>query len=147
MKKWSVFGGLILLALFAKGQRSYSSSSILSSGQWLKLSVSTPGIYKLTATQVKNAGFLSPVSSDKIRLFGTGGAELPESNASKVFDDLPEVSIEMNDGGDGIFDGNDFFLFHVSGPHQWIFDEVSRRYQFKKTITAISRTIFFRFQI
>ena len=56
-----------MLALFARGQRSYSNASVLSSGQWLKLSISAPGIYKLTAAQLKNAGFLSPVSSDKIR--------------------------------------------------------------------------------
>ncbi|MFN6374224.1 MAG: type IX secretion system sortase PorU [Chitinophagia bacterium] len=132
MKKWSVFGGLIILALFTRAQRSYSSSSALSSGQWLKLSIAAPGIYKVTGAQLKNAGLLNPVSSDKIRLFGTGGAELPESNAGKVFDDLPEISIEMSDGGDGFFDGNDFLLFHASGPHQWIFEDGTRQYQFKK---------------
>jgi hypothetical protein len=132
MIKWSVFGGLILLALFARAQRSYSSFSVLSSGQWLKLSVTAPGIYKLTAAQLKNEGFLIPVSADKIRLFGTGGAELPESNAKFFFDDLPEVSIEINDGGDGFFDGNDFLLFYANGPHQWFYDEPSRRFLFKK---------------
>ena len=132
MKKWSVFGGLILLALFTRGQRGYSSSSVLASGQWVKLSVSAPGVYKLTAQQVRNAGLSGVISSEKLRLFGNGGAELPESNASNVQDDIAEVSIEISDGGDGVFDGSDFFLFYAPGPHQWVYDGRSRRFVFRK---------------
>jgi hypothetical protein len=132
MKKWSVFGGLILLALFTRGQRTYGGSSVLASGQWLKLSVSAPGVYKLSAQQIKNAGLTLGISSEKIRLFGTGGAELPESNASHVQDDLPEISIEMNDGGDGIFDASDFILFYSPGPHQWFYDNLKGKFIFRK---------------
>jgi hypothetical protein len=104
----------------------------LTSGQWVKLSVSAPGIYKLTAQQVRNAGLSAVISSEKLRLFGTGGAEMPESNGSIVQDDIPEVSIEISDGGDGVFDKNDFFLFYAPGPHQWIYDERFRRFVFRK---------------
>ena len=132
MKKWSVLGVLILLALFARAQRSYSSTSVLAEGQWLKLSISAPGVYKVTASQLKNAGISSPIFSDKLRFFGSGGAELPEGNAAKFIDDLPEVSIEVKDGGDGLFDANDYFLFYASGPHQWFFDERNHQFIFKK---------------
>jgi len=132
MKRWSVFGMFLLLVLFTKGQRSYVANSVLSSGSWVKISTTGSGIYRINADQLKSVGISGTISSTKIHLFGSAGGELPEDNAALVSDDLSEVSIEMIDGGDGIFDGTDHILFYSSGPDSWVYDSISKRFQFKK---------------
>jgi len=115
MKRWSVFGALVLVALFTKGQRTYVGASVLSTGRWIKLSTIESGIYRVNGEQLKAAGFTAGISSDQLRLFGNAGGELPEDNGASVVDDLQEVSIELFDGGDGRFDANDYFLFYAGG--------------------------------
>lgn len=114
------------------GQRKYANSSVLSAGDWLKISVESSGIYKIAASDLKQAGFSGAISSAQIRLFGNGGRVLPESNADPVTDDLQENAIEIYDGGDGNFDGADYLLFYAPGAHHWISDTSEMGFQFKK---------------
>ncbi|NBO49065.1 MAG: hypothetical protein EBU80_04955 [Chitinophagia bacterium] len=128
---------LILLALLGifdavRGQKIYTSSSVLSSGQWIKFSIESPGVYKISALDLKNGGFSLPISSPQLRLYGNGGMVLPESNASTTVDDLKENALDMYDGGDGTFDGNDYLLFYAPGPHQWRRDTSTSGYLFQK---------------
>lgn len=127
-----VFIAFFVKSLLVNGQKSYTPNSVLGKGKWIKISTSSAGIYKVTSNQLKAAGFSGNISSEKLRLFGNGGGILPESNSAWVQDDLAEVSIELSDGGDGIFDGNDYFIFHSPGAHQWIFDEKTKQYRFQK---------------
>ncbi|MGQ7368007.1 hypothetical protein ACTGXS_11025, partial [Streptococcus suis] len=62
------------------------------------------------------------IPSSSIQVFGNGGTMLPENNATNRIDDLFENAIWMEDGGDGIFNGNDYALFYAGGPHQWRYD-------------------------
>jgi hypothetical protein len=132
MKRRFTLIALLGMVLFAQGQRRYAAASVLSSGQWAKVSVDHQGVYKVPASLLKNAGLTSGMPSANIRIFGTGGGVLPESNQPITTDDLPELAIEMNDGGDGVFDGNDFFLFYAPGPDQWMFNPVTRQFEFRK---------------
>lgn len=132
MKRRFTMIALFGMVLFAEGQRRYAAASVLSSGQWAKVSVDHMGIYRVSASFLKNAGFTTPIPSASIRFFGTGGGVLPESNQLIVADDLPEVAVEMNDGGDGVFDDNDFFLFYAPGPDQWIVNPARRDFEFRK---------------
>lgn len=61
---------------------------------------------------------------------------LPESNALVPPDDLVENAIELFDGGDGIFNGNDYFLFYATGPDKWTKDSVNKRFVHEKNIYA-----------
>jgi len=127
--------GLISCFLPAKAQRTYASNSVLASGNWYKLSISSVGIYKVDLAFLAGMGInTSNLSSSSIRLFGNGGNMLPESNASIRTDDLQEVPIFMSDGGDGIFNGTDFFLFYAPGPDEWLKDSVNQRFYHRKNI-------------
>ena len=132
MKRRFTLIALFGLVLFAEGQRRYAAASVLSTGVWTKVSVDRQGIYKVSALFLKNAGLTGSIPSANIRIFGTGGAVLPESNQTLIADDLPEVAIEVNDGGDGLFDGNDFFLFYAPGPDQWTFNPIAKEFEFRK---------------
>lgn len=120
------------MVLFSMGQRRYTQSSVLSTGKWAKVSIEHPGVFKISAAFLKNAGFSGSIPSANISFFGTGGGVLPESNQPMIGDDLPEVAIELYDGGDGMFDGSDYFLFYAPGPDQWIFNPITREFEFRK---------------
>jgi hypothetical protein len=112
-------------------QSSFADHSVLSAGKWIKLSTSTKGIYSITADDLRRGGFEN-VYSTRIRLFGNSGRVLPESNAMAAPDDLTELAIWVEDGGDGQFSGNDYLLFYSPGYSQWIFDSVPRQFVFEK---------------
>ena len=119
------------------GQRVYSPSSVLATGNWYKISVDKPGIYKVDLSFLASLGInTSGLSSSSIRLFGNGGQMLPENNAVNRLDDLFENAITVVDGGDGTFNGNDYFLFFAPGPDAWIPDSVSSGYKHQKNLYA-----------
>ena len=116
-------------------QRTYKSSSVLSSGTWSKIAIKEGGIYKIDATFLANLGFnTSNLNSTSVRLFGNGGSMLSERNADIPIDDLAENAIMMVDGGDGLFNGSDYFLFYAPGPDKWIKDSLNKRFIHEKNI-------------
>lgn len=85
----------------------YTYNSALSIGKWVKIKISESGIYKLTYSSLRNMGFKDP---SKVRLFGYGGAVLPETNLQNLIDDLPRQPLWQGDG---------FVLFYGQGPTSW----------------------------
>ena len=85
----------------------YTRKSRLSEGTWVKIRVSESGLYKLTDKALKSMGFKDP---SKVRLFGYGGAVLPETNIKNLIDDLPEQTLWRAEG---------FSLFYAQGPVSW----------------------------
>ncbi len=74
----------------------YASSSVLSSGKWVKIDISTPGLQTLTKQNLKNFGFNDPNS---VYVYGYGGRMIPEALTEDLPDDLPPVPIvRQNDG-------------------------------------------------
>lgn len=132
MKKCLIFLTLTGLFFVASGQRKYASNSVLATGQWLKIAVQQAGVYRISGNDIRSAGLSGNIASAQIRLFGNGGAVLPEGNAADIQDDLKEVAIEMVDGADGSFDAGDFFLFYAPGPHQWSSDTSSPGFTYLK---------------
>lgn len=132
VKRTLLFWALVAVVLFGHGQRQYASNTVLRSGKWIKVAVDSPGVYKVDAAYLTKAGFAAAIPSRSIKLYGNGGGVLPESNAGNYQDDLAENAIMVVDGGDGIFDGSDYFLFYAPGPNQWVFDTASSSFTFSK---------------
>jgi len=118
---------IILLTLFTAfvsaqvvndGSR-YAQNSVLKSGKWFKIAVDTSGIYKLTYDDLSSMNIGDPAN---VRIFGYGGALLPELFTNPYIDDLPEVAIYMNKGADGIFNNGDYILFYAQGVISWTYD-------------------------
>ena len=91
----------------ASPQERYTHSSVLSSGRWVKIKVQETGIYKLSSSTLRSMGFKDP---SKVRLFGYGGAVLPETGLANLTDDLPEQPMWRTDG---------YVLFYGQGPVSW----------------------------
>ena len=88
-------------------QDRYTRSSVLSEGKWVKIRIAESGIYKLTYSSLRSMGFNDP---SKVRLFGYGGAVLPETNLQDLADDLPEQPLWRGEG---------YMLFYGQGPIRW----------------------------
>ena len=133
----------ILVCFGANGQRAYKPVSILSSGVWSKISLKETGVYKVDVAFLSGLGFnVSNLSSSSIRLFGNGGGMLSETNADIPIDDLQENSIFIADGGDGIFNGNDYFLFYANGTDLWLKDSANKKFNHQKNIYSDSTYYF-----
>lgn len=103
---------LIIFNLSVWGQV-FPLESPLKDGQLLKIELKETGVYKITGSQLSNAGInLSSIHPENVQLFGTEGGMLPQGNNAQRPGGLKELAIQMNDGGDGSFDSNDFLLFY-----------------------------------
>jgi hypothetical protein len=116
-------------------QRQYAANSVLSSGNWYKIGIVKEGVYKIDVSFLSQLGYnTNQLSSSSIRLYGNGGRQLPENNSVSRADDLFENAIEVYDGGDGVFNGNDYLLFYAPGPDNWKYDSVNMMFNHQKNL-------------
>ena len=120
-----VFGPLLRSQTMNDGSR-YAESSVLSSGKWMQLKVTTNAIYKLTYDEIKKMGFSDP---SKVSLFGYGGWMLDEDFTQPYVDDLPEVSVYLHKGSDGVFNSGDYLLFYGRGTIKWKYNTMYDRFE------------------
>ena len=96
--------------LFAFTCLNAQQNSVLSSGNWYKISVSLDGVYKLDNNDLQSLGIkTSNLSVNSIKLFGNGGGMLPALNSDFRNNDLQENAIQVVDlNGNGIFNNDDY---------------------------------------
>ena len=117
--------------------RQYKEHSVLSAGNWYKLATAASGIYKIDVPFLNSIGInTQQLPSAAIRLFGNGGQMLGEPNDVPRYDDLPEVALLVEDGGDGYLDGNDYLLFYAPGVHGWQYSPLSKTFSHQHNLYA-----------
>ena len=99
-------------------RHTYAPNSVLADGKFVKIRIVNSGIYKLTYEDLSSMG----ISPANVRIFGYGGAMLEQSFLIPKPDDLPEVTIHMEKGSDGVFNAGDYILFYAQGINKWKFD-------------------------
>ena len=97
----------------------WSASSVLSTGSWYRVSVEQSGIHRLSYAQLQEIGLSNPAG---VRIYGTGGYQLPEDFSQGYVDDLRPVPVHMHKGSDGLFGPGDYILFYARGPVEWDHD-------------------------
>ena len=134
MKRISLFFVFVLfvLQLVAQSNR-YAETSVLSSGDWYKIQVEQSGIHKITYEQLVEMGLKNPAN---VSIFGYGGAQLAESFSTPYIDDLPQLSIYVEKGSDGVFNSGDYILFYAQGPIKWTYN--SKQKLFVHEVNAYS---------
>jgi hypothetical protein len=132
---------------FAQQLRSdhFAASSVLANGNWFKLATTVDGVYKITYADLIAVGAQPPFKSADFRLFGNGGAMLPEKNATPRFDDLIENRVQVFDGGDGYIDNNDYIFFYGESTAQWTFNSLSQTFTHQINYYSVSTFYFFTF--
>lgn len=103
---------LFVISLYA---HTYTNTSLLSSGDFVKIRTVETGVYKIPYDSLKAWG-LTP---ENVRIYGYGGAMLNQNFMANKIDDLPAVPFYMDKGSDGVFGKGDFILFYAQGPVSW----------------------------
>lgn len=118
-----------------KDRRYYSTdNSVLSSGKWYKIALSSTGMYKITASELASMGVpVSSINPKNIRLYHNGGGVLPVINKEERHDDLVEIPIYVSGENDGVFNSEDYIIFYARGPLTWknvngIYEKVTNPY-------------------
>ena len=111
---------------------SFSQNSVLAQGRFVKIRIVNSGVYKLTYEDLSAMG----ISPANVKVFGYGGAVLNQSFLLPKIDDLPELSINMQKGADGIFNAGDYILFYAQGINRWSYDNT--KLMFTHTINPYS---------
>ena len=89
----------------------YAAHSVLSQGRWVKIRIPETGLYQITDSLARRAGF---ADAAHVSVWGYGGALQPEvltSDYLKETDDLKPVAT--------YYDGHGRRLFHGVGPVNW----------------------------
>lgn len=139
MKKSFLYNILLFIVSF----NSYAQNdAVLAKGNWIKIGVSTNGVYRLDATFLQKNGFdLATINPQNLQLFGNGGGMLPQSNAENRPTDLIENSIYIEGEGDGKFDAQDYILFYGQSPHKTIYNSSTN--SFKHQFNIYTDTTFY----
>lgn len=86
----------------------YTKSSRLAEGRWVKVAVKTTGMHLITTSELKSMGFDDPA---RVGVYGYGGERLSDYlSLSKYIDDLPRVASVATSRG---------LVFYASGPEGW----------------------------
>lgn len=81
----------------------YASHSALSQGRWVKVRVTSTGMYRIPAQKLKGMGFSDP---SKVNVYGYGGRMISENlTAATQPDDLPMQQVARLDDGGLVFYG------------------------------------------
>lgn len=119
--KFLILLPILLQAGFSQAQL-WTNNSVLSSGDWYKVSIDATGVYKVSPSFIttNNIGGGSAINIDEIRIYGNGNGILPANNSLFRKDDLQEIPVKRVDvNQNGKFDGGDYVLFFAKGPHEW----------------------------
>lgn len=74
----------------------YAQSSVLSTGYWVKIDITSKGLQTLSRQTLRNFGFSNP---ENVYVYGYGGCMIPEALSPTLPDDLPPVPVwRGNDG-------------------------------------------------
>ncbi len=115
--RWLIVCFLILV--LSKANKTACQTADFSKGKWLKIATTQRAIYQVTGSQLKQMGISLPFSSSKLQLFGFDLTKLSEKVPANVPVGNQEISIMVRDGGDGMFNENDQFLFYAPGNIDW----------------------------
>ncbi|AFU69269.1 secreted cysteine protease, peptidase C25 family [Psychroflexus torquis ATCC 700755] len=96
------------------------SNSIFNGGNISKFYVNNTGAHRLDFSFLRSLGITeSNIPSSNLKIFGHGGGMLPLVNQDNLYFDPPELSIQVIDGGDGVFNSGDYILFYATNTEGW----------------------------
>ncbi len=138
---------VFLILIFASNGVSLANSnqsSVLSNGNWYKISTNKDGIYKITSKHLIDLGInVNNLKNSHIKIYGNGGGMLPMLNSQKRKIDLIENAIKIVDlNQNGFFDSQDFILFYGESPNKWIFNTNSSLFNYEQNLYS-DKTFYF----
>ncbi len=129
LSHWKGWFVVACIALLSPPYWVQAQVSVLNKGNWYKIAITQTGVYRINAGFLKKAGVdIGKINPQNIKLYGNGGAMLPQTNATARPADLIENPIEVSGESDGKFDEGDYILFYAESPHKVLYDATSRQF-------------------
>lgn len=123
----------LLLASSWAAHAQFAPASVLAQGEWFKIGVTQRGIYKLSYSELKEAGLnIDNIDPRTLRLYAHGNGMLPQANSAPRPDDLREIAIRVVGEADGRFDTGDYILFYGDGPSRIYYDPEASELRFEQ---------------
>lgn len=116
---------IFCMPAFSAPAERYASSSVLASGKWMKINISTPGLQTLTRQTLKNFGFSNP---KEVYVYGYGGRMISEVLSDSHPDDLPAVPVVRKDDGSITFYAVGFISTTSSSSSEMAYDHTINPY-------------------
>ncbi len=89
------------------------------SQDWYKIQTTNERFIRISGQNLSMAGIsLDNLASDSIHIFYGGGEPIPDRNSDPV-NSFEEISIMVEDNGDGYFNRDDYILFFAEGADRW----------------------------
>lgn len=127
MKKLALFF-VLFLSITANAQ------TVLAEGEWYKIAVTETGVYRIDDAFLKKSGVsLQQVSARQLRLFGNGGAMLPQPNAAPRPTDLAEIGVWIKNN-DAPLTNDNYLLFFGESPHKRLLSADSTLFSHQKNV-------------
>ncbi len=95
-------------------------NSLLATGDWYKIRTEEEGIHRISYNDLIKIGIANP---ENAKIFGYGGKRLPEDSRKGNQNELIEVPVFIEKGGDGVFNSGDYLLFYALGTVEWNYNE------------------------
>jgi len=118
---------VLLMPALSAASQDYVPSSVLSTGAWMKIAVTEPGIYRLDYSKIRDMGLTNPSTAV---LYGNNTGQLSFYNDRSAPDDLRKIAVMAEKGSDGIFNEGDYLLFYAEGTNRWRYNNTDAGYEF-----------------
>lgn len=106
-----------------KGNK-FNDESVLASGEWYKIRISSDEVYKLNYQFLSDLGVnVSSLNPNQLNVYGHPGGMLPINNDADLPGDPQKLAIEFVGDQDDTFDSDEYFLFYGEGPDSWSYSE------------------------
>ena len=110
--------------------KAFTTSSVLSSGDWYKIAVLKDGVFKLSYSFLKGLGMdIDNLNPNDFKLYGNGGKMLPALNSDYREDDIKQNAVHVEGAIDGSFDNTDYVLFYGQSPHTWKYNSLTSNFE------------------
>lgn len=122
----------------------WAQSSMLGSGDWIKVPISNSGLHVISVDDLISAGIVtSGMPSSQLQAYHNGGGMLPESIAANRFDDLRQIGIHIEDGGDDQLNSGDQVYFFAHGPDEVVYSPSTNRLEHRTNVYSRFSYVFF----
>jgi len=105
----------------------YASTSKLSTGKWVKITIPESGIYEITYDELSEMGFNNP---DQVKVYGTGGYRIDEELNGAPYDDLKRIPMIRR---------NNKIIFYGKGPIAYSISDYSSLPHFTRIFNPYSQ--------
>jgi hypothetical protein len=125
----------IIILLFLSGYL-FSQSSILSTGDWIKIGVTKSGIYKLDKNffQDNNIEY-NLINPSTIQIFGSGyNGLLPQKNNLSTLFSPKQLKISFYGNNNDVFEDNEFVYFYAQSSDKLVYDSLNNKMQYDNNI-------------